>query len=162
MVVVWSGRVYWVGFMTGCVFLLLDSSLEIFFFFVSSAGSMICVGRSNYFRFNHPEEAERMKTILPNAARISSVPMNFATSSTGSGTTTNASAASPEPPGIYQLSFWCLQTISANARHFWQSAREKEPIHCNHFSRFFCSLLKRSWQPRVFPHARRQWAPSSQ
>ena len=31
---------------------------------------MICIGRSNYFRFNHPEEAELMKTILPNA-RIS-------------------------------------------------------------------------------------------
>lgn len=38
---------------------------------------MICIGRSNYFRFNHPEEAERMKTILPNSARISSVPMHF-------------------------------------------------------------------------------------
>jgi len=46
---------------------------------------MICVGRSNCFRFNHPEEAQRMKTILPNA-RISSVPLHFAT-------------AAAEPPG---------------------------------------------------------------
>lgn len=50
-------------------------------------GSMICVGRSNCFRFNHPEEAERMKTILPNA-RISSVPLHF-------------SSAAGEPPGNY-------------------------------------------------------------
>jgi len=40
---------------------------------------MICIGRSNYFRFNHPEEAELVKTILPNA-RISSVPMQFVSS----------------------------------------------------------------------------------
>ena len=51
------------------------------------SGSMICVGRSNCFRFNHPEEAERMKTILPNA-RISSVPLHF-------------SSAAGEPPGNY-------------------------------------------------------------
>ena len=57
---------------------------------------MICIGRSNYFRFNHPEEAERMKTILPpHSSRISSAPM-----------TTAASLFSPaagmlggEPPG---------------------------------------------------------------
>lgn len=51
---------------------------------------MICIGRSNYYRFNHPEEAERMKTILPNA-RISSVPMNFAGA---------CPMAAAEPPGL--------------------------------------------------------------
>ncbi|XP_064098310.1 pleckstrin homology-like domain family B member 1 isoform X3 [Macrobrachium nipponense] len=39
-------------------------------------GCMICLGRSNYFRFNHPEEAQLMKAILPNT-RISMVPINF-------------------------------------------------------------------------------------
>lgn len=49
------------------------------------SGSMICVGRSNYFRFNHPEEAERMKTILPTSSRISSVPMSNMMSQDGPG-----------------------------------------------------------------------------
>jgi len=75
-------------------------SLNIFFAFRSISGSMICVGRSNYFRFNHPEEAERMKTILPNA-RISSVPMNFANASSTTGITSAPSATSPEPPGMF-------------------------------------------------------------
>ncbi|XP_076060048.1 uncharacterized protein LOC143036506 isoform X4 [Oratosquilla oratoria] len=39
-------------------------------------GCMICLGRSNYFRFNHPQEAQLMKAILPNT-RISMVPINF-------------------------------------------------------------------------------------
>ncbi len=54
------------------------------------AGSMLCIGRSNYYRFNHPEEAELMKTILPNA-RISSVPLHF---------------ANAEPPGNRFDSIW--------------------------------------------------------
>jgi hypothetical protein len=35
---------------------------------------MLCIGRSNYLRFNHPAEARLMKTILPNT-RISVVPL---------------------------------------------------------------------------------------
>ncbi|GAB6019925.1 hypothetical protein CHUAL_001456 [Chamberlinius hualienensis] len=39
-------------------------------------GCMLCLGRSNYFRFNHPKEADFMKSIFPNT-RISVVPLNF-------------------------------------------------------------------------------------
>ncbi|XP_041373083.1 pleckstrin homology-like domain family B member 1 isoform X2 [Gigantopelta aegis] len=39
-------------------------------------GSTICLGRSNYFRFNHPQEAKKMKDNMPNC-RISCVPLNF-------------------------------------------------------------------------------------
>ncbi|CAG0886873.1 unnamed protein product [Darwinula stevensoni] len=39
-------------------------------------GCMICLGRSSYFRFNHPQEAQLMKSILPNN-RVSVVPINF-------------------------------------------------------------------------------------
>ncbi|XP_071546028.1 uncharacterized protein [Panulirus ornatus] len=39
-------------------------------------GCMIGLGRSNYFRFNHPAEAQQMKAILPNT-RISMVPITF-------------------------------------------------------------------------------------
>uniref|UniRef100_T1JL92 FHA domain-containing protein n=1 Tax=Strigamia maritima TaxID=126957 RepID=T1JL92_STRMM len=39
-------------------------------------GSTICLGRSTYFRFNHPQEAEMMKRIMPNL-RISVTPINF-------------------------------------------------------------------------------------
>lgn len=80
-------------------------------------GSMICVGRSNYFRFNHPEEAERMKTILPNA-RISSVPMNFASASSAAGITSAPSATSPEPPGTIFMSF--LKFLPRACRQFSQ------------------------------------------
>jgi hypothetical protein len=37
---------------------------------------MLCIGRSNYLRFNHPAEARLMKSILPNA-RISMAPLTL-------------------------------------------------------------------------------------
>jgi len=39
-------------------------------------GSMICLGRNNYFRFNHPKEAARIKMENPNT-RFSIVPDNI-------------------------------------------------------------------------------------
>ena len=39
-------------------------------------GCMLCLGRSNYFRFNHPQEAKKIKDALPNC-RISCTPMDF-------------------------------------------------------------------------------------
>ncbi|XP_064617484.1 serine-rich adhesin for platelets-like isoform X1 [Liolophura sinensis] len=39
-------------------------------------GSMICIGRSNYFRFNHPQEARKIKDAMPNC-RISVAPLTF-------------------------------------------------------------------------------------
>ena len=39
---------------------------------------MICLGRSNYFRFNHPAEAQRMKDALPKSKqRLSVLPIGF-------------------------------------------------------------------------------------
>lgn len=32
---------------------------------VTLAGCMLCFGQSAFFRFNHPEEALRMKSLLP-------------------------------------------------------------------------------------------------
>nr|CAD7207443.1 unnamed protein product [Timema douglasi] len=37
---------------------------------------MLCIGRSNYLRFNHPAEARLMRTILPNT-RISMMPLSL-------------------------------------------------------------------------------------
>lgn len=39
-------------------------------------GCMVCIGRSNYLRFNHPAEARLMKSVLPNP-RISMLPITF-------------------------------------------------------------------------------------
>nr|CAD7433772.1 unnamed protein product [Timema monikensis] len=39
-------------------------------------GCMLCIGRSNYLRFNHPAEAQLMRTILPNT-RISMMPLSL-------------------------------------------------------------------------------------
>ncbi|XP_077283657.1 uncharacterized protein LOC143909520 [Arctopsyche grandis] len=41
-----------------------------------SQGCMIGIGRSNYLRFNHPAEANLMKSVLPNT-RISMAPIQF-------------------------------------------------------------------------------------
>uniref|UniRef100_A0A3B4VHM1 Pleckstrin homology-like domain family B member 1 n=1 Tax=Seriola dumerili TaxID=41447 RepID=A0A3B4VHM1_SERDU len=36
-----------------------------------SQGCMLCFGQSNFFRFNHPEEAFRMKSMMPQAGSVS-------------------------------------------------------------------------------------------
>ncbi|KAF5299690.1 hypothetical protein FQA39_LY11485 [Lamprigera yunnana] len=41
-----------------------------------SQGVMLMIGRSNYMRFNHPAEAQLMKSVLPNT-RISMTPIRF-------------------------------------------------------------------------------------
>ncbi|RVE49923.1 hypothetical protein evm_005391 [Chilo suppressalis] len=41
-----------------------------------SQGSMLTIGRSNYLRFNHPEEAKLMKSVLP-SAHVSMAPVQF-------------------------------------------------------------------------------------
>ncbi|XP_046649449.1 pleckstrin homology-like domain family B member 1 isoform X1 [Daphnia pulicaria] len=101
-------------------------------------GSMICVGRSNYFRFNHPEEAERMKTILPNA-RISSVPMNFANASSISGITSAPSAASPEPPGMDNPEYFHMPGLNghhhphSNGNSAFQPVRSSSPQYIGEY-----------------------------
>lgn len=37
---------------------------------------MLTIGRSNYLRFNHPEEAKLMKSVLP-SAHVSMAPLQF-------------------------------------------------------------------------------------
>lgn len=41
-----------------------------------SQGSMLTIGRSNYLRFNHPEEAKLMKSVLP-TAHLSMAPIQY-------------------------------------------------------------------------------------
>jgi len=42
------------------------------------SGCMLCLGRSNYFRFNHPREARHIKEALPpERQRISVTPVGF-------------------------------------------------------------------------------------
>lgn len=40
-------------------------------FFPLSAGYTLCLGKSYIFRFNHPEEANRMKSMLPQKSPVS-------------------------------------------------------------------------------------------
>lgn len=40
-------------------------------------GNMLCIGRSNYLRFNDPAEANLMKKLLPNARISMAAPLNF-------------------------------------------------------------------------------------
>lgn len=37
---------------------------------LSFPGCMLCFGQSSFFRFNHPEEAYRMKSIMPQGGRV--------------------------------------------------------------------------------------------
>ena len=41
------------------------------------SGCMICLGRSNYFRFNHPQEAALIRSVLPENNRLSQPPIGF-------------------------------------------------------------------------------------
>lgn len=50
--------------------------LSKWFLIVLIPGVMLTIGRSNYMRFNHPAEAQLMKSVLPNA-RISMAPIKF-------------------------------------------------------------------------------------
>ena len=58
--------------------LLSFSSHKIVSFCPVFPGCMLCLGRSNYFRFNHPKEAERIKNAIPgDDKRISVTPVGF-------------------------------------------------------------------------------------
>ena len=45
-------------------------------FFIIS-GCMLCLGRSNYFRFNHPREARKMREAMPKNYRVSCEPLRL-------------------------------------------------------------------------------------
>lgn len=47
--------------------------MSVFFFF---AGYSLCLGKSYFFRFNHPEEASRMKSMLPPKSPVSALAYN--------------------------------------------------------------------------------------
>uniref|UniRef100_A0A665VNW9 Pleckstrin homology-like domain family B member 1 n=1 Tax=Echeneis naucrates TaxID=173247 RepID=A0A665VNW9_ECHNA len=58
-----------------------------------SQGCMLCFGQSNFFRFNHPEEAFRMKSMMPQAGSVSD------TESLVNGNHQSGPAQSPPAPG---------------------------------------------------------------
>uniref|UniRef100_A0A665VP28 Pleckstrin homology-like domain family B member 1 n=1 Tax=Echeneis naucrates TaxID=173247 RepID=A0A665VP28_ECHNA len=69
-----------------------------------SQGCMLCFGQSNFFRFNHPEEAFRMKSMMPQAGSpkpdvrfLSSSPSD--TESLVNGNHQSGPAQSPPAPG---------------------------------------------------------------
>lgn len=49
------------------------------FTFVSPPGYSLCLGKSYFFRFNHPEEASRMKSMLPQKSPVSALAYNTGT-----------------------------------------------------------------------------------
>ncbi|CAH1264265.1 PHLDB2 [Branchiostoma lanceolatum] len=60
-------------------------------------GNMLCFGRSNYFRFNHPLEANRLKRDLPNS-RVSVLPFGFLPENIQSSQNSSAGPAMPNGP----------------------------------------------------------------
>uniref|UniRef100_A0A3B4WAU4 Pleckstrin homology-like domain family B member 1 n=1 Tax=Seriola lalandi dorsalis TaxID=1841481 RepID=A0A3B4WAU4_SERLL len=62
-----------------------------------SQGCMLCFGQSNFFRFNHPEEAFRMKSMMPQAGRATFFPVH--TESLVNGNHQPSPAQSPPAPG---------------------------------------------------------------
>lgn len=66
------------NFIPSCVFL--------------SPGYSLCLGQSYFFRFNHPEEASRMKSMLPQKSPVS--PLVY---STGKGSHIPPNTAPPPP-----------------------------------------------------------------
>ncbi len=65
------------------------SKYELYLYFylvclcVFSLGYSLCLGKSYFFRFNHPEEASRMKSMLPQKSPVSALAYNTGTN-TGS------------------------------------------------------------------------------
>lgn len=45
-------------------------TMETISFFFLFKGCMLCFGQSAYFRFNHPEEALRMKSMIPHEGGV--------------------------------------------------------------------------------------------
>eukprot|EP00058_Branchiostoma_floridae_P027912 XP_002613403.1 hypothetical protein BRAFLDRAFT_68414 [Branchiostoma floridae] len=62
-----------------------------------SSGNMLCFGRSNYFRFNHPLEANRLKRDLPNS-RVSVLPYGFLPENIQASQNSSAGPAMPNGP----------------------------------------------------------------
>lgn len=60
-----------------------------------SQGVMITIGKSNYLRFNHPAEAELMRSTIGSNERISMPPIDFAHDSTSSGSGSSSTDGSP-------------------------------------------------------------------
>ncbi|XP_078593105.1 uncharacterized protein LOC144871503 isoform X9 [Branchiostoma floridae x Branchiostoma japonicum] len=60
-------------------------------------GNMLCFGRSNYFRFNHPLEANRLKRDLPNS-RVSVLPYGFLPENIQASQNSSAGPAMPNGP----------------------------------------------------------------
>ncbi|XP_056229330.1 pleckstrin homology-like domain family B member 1 isoform X10 [Seriola aureovittata] len=66
-----------------------------------SQGCMLCFGQSNFFRFNHPEEAFRMKSMMPQAGSVSTGDYRMCadTESLVNGNHQPSPAQSPPAPG---------------------------------------------------------------
>nr|XP_034837706.1 pleckstrin homology-like domain family B member 1 [Maniola hyperantus] len=66
-----------------------------------SQGSMLTIGRSNYLRFNHPEEAKLMKSVLP-SGHVSMAPIQFQPNEqcvpTGKYAPTTSASTTPRKP----------------------------------------------------------------
>ncbi|XP_069391098.1 pleckstrin homology-like domain family B member 1 isoform X21 [Paralichthys olivaceus] len=66
-----------------------------------SQGCMLCFGQSNFFRFNHPEEAFRMKSMMPHGGSVSTGDYRICadTESLVNGNHQSSPAKSPRAPG---------------------------------------------------------------
>ncbi|XP_047195519.1 pleckstrin homology-like domain family B member 1 isoform X2 [Hippoglossus stenolepis] len=66
-----------------------------------SQGCMLCFGQSNFFRFNHPEEAFRMKSMMPQGGSVSTGDYRICadTESFVNGNHQSSPAKSPPAPG---------------------------------------------------------------
>ncbi|XP_062241287.1 pleckstrin homology-like domain family B member 1 isoform X3 [Platichthys flesus] len=66
-----------------------------------SQGCMLCFGQSNFFRFNHPEEAFRMKSMMPQGGSVSTgdYRMRADTESFVNGNHQSSPGKSPSAPG---------------------------------------------------------------
>lgn len=85
------------GFLSGLLGWILYSCVYL------SPGYSLCLGKSYFFRFNHPEEASRMKSMLPQKSPVS--PLVYSTGN-GSHISTNSTNTHPHPNYPNQHSFY--------------------------------------------------------
>lgn len=73
---------------------------------VFSPGYSLCLGKSYFFRFNHPEEASRMKSMLPQKSPVSALAYN-------TGTHKGVGVGAGNPWKCFNL-MWCFQHLNSD------------------------------------------------
>uniref|UniRef100_H3DA41 Pleckstrin homology-like domain family B member 1 n=1 Tax=Tetraodon nigroviridis TaxID=99883 RepID=H3DA41_TETNG len=87
-----------------------------------SQGCMLCLGQSAFFRFNHPEEALRMKSMVPQGGGLSTGDYRLAP-----GTPNAEGLVNGNPPGVQSEHSAIVSSIEKDLQDIMDSLAMEEP-----------------------------------